>query len=578
MRFTWEQLEALSRKAGATLCTGLAATHGGTAWLLARVGRPVGRFLSWLPWSCRLGGVAALLACLSLQFFVHAENALIAASDLSPEHIEFLRKQGWVGGFHAFCLLGFAVGLVLSLAAAMAFVRRRLSFLVLRLGAVSFAAWWCGFLFFLLRIPGVLFAANDKTFDKGFRNDLWIHGALLWLGPLLVAGVYLLGVSLRAAREHYGGRPGGKPLLGDRIIENLRTHGGDPTFRTSLYWVLFLHVFFIVILPLLLTRGFHMDQAYGVPLGSGTPTLGGGNPVVKMIKVKAPKKQKTVRFVLNVNSPISFYRPDFEDSKRLQELDQASSDQYVATSFRPGSSGSGSGGVGGTGKGGKLGAGGGTRGGWPNGMEGAKVRFIRLEYQGGDWDQDMGVGADYNMLIEFHKITSFKIADNTESITIPQLRRFPKHRGPPFVFLTGKGNIAASRKDVETLRWYCTQEGGLIFADNGGGSFNQSFRALMRRAFPELEWVDISNDDILFQQPFIFPSGAPPLWHHSGDRALGLKHNGRWVVFYHQGDLNDAWKTGHSGATENQAMQAYRLGTNIINYAFNQYMSIHYGD
>ena len=61
-----------------------------------------------------------------------------------------------------------------------------------------------------------------------------------------------------------------------------------------------------------------------------------------------------------------------------------------------------------------------------------------------------------------------------------------------------------------------------------------------------------ANDDIIYRQPFVFPNGAPRLWHHSGNRALGLKHNGRWVVFYHQGDIYDAWKTGHSGASENQ--------------------------
>jgi hypothetical protein len=77
--------------------------------------------------------------------------------------------------------------------------------------------------------------------------------------------------------------------------------------------------------------------------------------------------------------------------------------------------------------------------------------------------------------------------------------------------------------------------------------------------------------------PFLFPNGAPPLWHHSGMRAMGLKYNGRWVVFYHQGDLNDAWQTGHSGAAPHLADQAYKLGINIINYSFNQYYERHFG-
>jgi hypothetical protein len=75
----------------------------------------------------------------------------------------------------------------------------------------------------------------------------------------------------------------------------------------------------------------------------------------------------------------------------------------------------------------------------------------------------------------------------------------------------------------------------------------------------------------------LFPNGAPPLWHYSGYRAVGLKYNERWITFYHQGDMKDAWKTGHSGVTELQALQAYKLGINIMNYAFNQYISAHFG-
>ena len=190
----------------------------------------------------------------------------------------------------------------------------------------------------------------------------------------------------------------------------------------------------------------------------------------------------------------------------------------------------------------------------------------------------MGKGADYNFLIQFRQLTGFKIAADTEHIRVADLRRFPPRRKPPFVFVTGRGGMTLSARDISVLRRYCLEEGGMIFADNGGGHFDRSFRTAMRRVFPELSWIDIANDDAIFRFPFVFPNGAPPLWHHSGDRANGLKHEGRWIVFYHQGDLNDAWKTGHSGASELVAQQAYRLGVNVVNYAFNKYMSINYGD
>jgi hypothetical protein len=192
----------------------------------------------------------------------------------------------------------------------------------------------------------------------------------------------------------------------------------------------------------------------------------------------------------------------------------------------------------------------------------------------------MGHGSDYNILIDLHKRTGFKIAFDTESIPIRQLRRFPADRAPPFVYLTG-GNMPGfrmnvSRSDIKTLRWYCLEEGGMIFADNGGHGFNRAFRNLIRRVFPEKQWVDIANDDVIYRQPFLFEEGAPPLWHHSGHRALGIRHQGRWVVFYHQGDINDAWKTGGSGATEGTRRRAFKLGINVMVYAFNQYQAIHW--
>jgi hypothetical protein len=280
-----------------------------------------------------------------------------------------------------------------------------------------------------------------------------------------------------------------------------------------------------------------------------------------VVKIRKIKKKIEKKYVVNMNTAISFYVPKIDDSMVFEDVDKLTENQYQAQAV------------------GKLGAGGGKEGGWPNGMANAKVRFIRLEYDGGDWDQDMGYGADYNMLMAFREITGFPIATKTESVRIPQLKRFPKNRAPPFVYLTGglKGGINLSQAEVKVLREYCLNMGGMIFADNGGGSFNTNFRALLRRVFPDLPVVEIAHDDVILHQPFSFPRGAPPLWHHSGNEMLGVKYQGRWVVVYHQGDINDAWKDGHSGASDAVAGEACRLGINIINYSFNQYMQINFG-
>ena len=447
--------------------------------------------------------------------------------------------------------LAILVAVIQLPAMAMAFWRNRASLVVLKIACGAFAAFWMLLLWFACRIPADLHAADPESIWLDFRNDMWIAWVLWWIPGAIFTISLIIGVSLRSVKEHYTGAHIEADPIADRVLRNFLSHGKDPRYRTSTYWSTAIHVLPILI-AILLAQGCGWDW-YGIPKGSGVQ-------YITMVRVKPKKKKPKDQIILAMNSPILYYRPDIEEAKILEELDKETMDEYEATSLKSG----------------KLGKGGGTKGGWPFGMENAIVRFIRLKYSGGDWDQDMGHGADYNFLVQFHKITGFKIARNTEYMRVNRLRRFKKDLKPPFVFITGRGGIRMSTREINTLRWYCRQEGGMIFADNGGGSFNGSFRALMRRAFPGKRAIDIPNDDIIFRQPFYFPSGAPPLWHHSGYRAVGWKHNGRWIVFYHQGDINDAWKTGHSGVKKHLAAAAYKLGINIVNYAFNQYHRIHF--
>lgn len=188
--------------------------------------------------------------------------------------------------------------------------------------------------------------------------------------------------------------------MGDRILENIRTHGRDPRYRTSFYRSGFAHIFVIFIIPFILSYGCD-EEPYGLPKGSG-------NPTIAQVKIQKPKKKPKKKIILNMNSAFIFYRPEIDDSNVMEEVEEATRDTYQASSLS-----------------GKLGKGGGKEGGWPSGMEGSRLRFIRLEYGGGDWNQDMGQGADHNVLVQLHKVTGFKIADNTESRPIRQLRRFP---------------------------------------------------------------------------------------------------------------------------------------------------------
>jgi hypothetical protein len=221
-----------------------------------------------------------------------------------------------------------------------------------------------------------------------------------------------------------------------------------------------------------------------------------------------------------------------------------------------------------------LGKGGGKKGGWPEGMDDYKIRFIRLEHGGEGWDDGMDEsGADYNFLRAFAEATGFKkIANKGESHSIALLAKYPDDGFPPFVYLTGNGNMGrVSSNDAKILREYCLK-GGMLIADAGSAQFHNSFLHFMRQVFPDKPLIDIADDDMLYQLPYGFPDGAPAFWHHGGRRALGIKHEGRWIAFYHPGDMNDAWKSpGFTDVTPEMREAAMNLGINLVYYSFNQW-------
>ena len=282
---------------------------------------------------------------------------------------------------------------------------------------------------------------------------------------------------------------------------------------------------------------------------------------MKIIMEAPKKKPKKKKYLLNPQSAILFNFPDLDDSPTLKDVEEMTQLTYAADPTRV--------------LGGKLGTGGKGPGGWPDGMENAKVRFIRLEYNGRGWDDGMDSvsRADRNFLEYFRKLTGFKVAEASESHSISMLRKYRKGFAPPFVYMTGDGAINVTASEVLILREYLL-DGGMLFADCGSPQWDRSFRSFVQVLFPGESLRVISDDDPIFQLPFCFPNGAPPLWHHGGSRAMGIKHQGRWVVFYHPGDINDAWKTGHSGMDPELVKGAYEMGVNIVYYAFTRYLEL----
>lgn len=291
------------------------------------------------------------------------------------------------------------------------------------------------------------------------------------------------------------------------------------------------------IATLLLTQVGGCGEVYEMPAGGGEQKM-----LAQQVQIQKVIRKK---FVVNPFSAILFNVKDIDEIKL--QLNEATQHAYT------------------------VGYGQGTGAGFAGGTSTGKVRFIRLEYNGGDWDQDFGIGADVNMLVEYGTRTSQKVAEKTESRRISQLAGFPPEKSPPLVYLTGQRNIDVSKEEVKILREYLVDKHGLLFADNGGsGHFHNQFVNLMRQVLPQIDPVQVPLDDVIHRIPYPIPF-LPYVAPHGGTNALGWKVDGRWVCYYHPGDIGDAWTDDHSGVSKEIYESCYQLGTNVIFYAHAEY-------
>jgi len=267
---------------------------------------------------------------------------------------------------------------------------------------------------------------------------------------------------------------------------------------------------------------------------------GGGDPQLKRKKMVVQKVKKKV-YVVNPFSAILF-NPDIE---RIQlKLEELTKHLYEV----------------GQGKGKGAGFAGGTR----RGM----VRFIRLKYSSGDWDQDLDLNSDLNMLIRYAAQTGHKTAKKPEVCTVRQLDAFPVGKSPPMVYLTGQRSLSLSRSEIETLREYITTKHGMIFADNGGSSgWHSQFFNLMRQVLPRTDPRTVPLDHPVHDGMPFLPIVAP----HGGRTAYMWVVENRIVAYYHPGDVGDAWADGHAGVPRPVWEACYRLGVNIILYSHSEY-------
>lgn len=503
----------------------------------------------------RVVSVAAImLAPLGIGFWHYGPAALAAFLERNAAVAIHLNKAQFDGALQScFIILGIA-GAACGAAGLLSLIRTAATYHLLRTAlfivypsVIGYAAMvW-------LAVFSILQAGIDiDGLPQDAATTILRWWALCW--PALAVGVYGVWLQVMLWSRSVSAvwtRQAGPAMRGDRILEDWRTHGRDPRSRKSYYASVLTHIAILILIPYLLqARG--CVEAYRVPKGSG-------NPVVALVKIVKPKKQKKKTLTLRPNSAIIFDIPDLDDAQVDRQMEELTQARYEVSANA---------------KAGKMGKGGGTKGGWPEGMENYKIRFIRLDHGGKGWDDGMDESdADINFLRAFAQATGFtKIANKGESHSIRMLDNYPEDGFPPFVFLTGNGSMGrVTGSDEKALRDYCLR-GGMLIADAGSVEFDRSFRQFIRRVFPDKPLIDIADDEMLFQLPNGFPNGAPAFWHHGGRRALGIRHEGRWIAFYHPGDMNDAWKSpGYSDVTPEMRDAAMQLGVNLVYYAFNQW-------
>ena len=279
------------------------------------------------------------------------------------------------------------------------------------------------------------------------------------------------------------------------------------------------------------------SELYEMPQGGGEQAQ-----IAQVVKVQKVIRKK---FVVNPFSAISFKVPPIDEIKL--QLTEITKHAYT------------------------VGYGAGKGAGFAGGTKLGKVRFIRLEYSGGDWDEGYGIGSDVNMLIEYGVRTQQKVANRTESRTVSALKNFPVGKSPPMVYITGnKGSIRLTKSEIKTLHEYLMEKHGMLFADAGSRGWHNQCMAMMRQVLPEIRPTPVPLDDVIHRIPYQIPF-LPYVAPHGGKEALAWRIDGRIVAYYHPGDIGDAWTDDHSGVSPVIYEACYQLGTNIIFYAHSEY-------
>ena len=194
------------------------------------------------------------------------------------------------------------------------------------------------------------------------------------------------------------------------------------------------------------------------------------------------------------------------------------------------------------------------------------IKIAKLKYDGGgDWYANRTALSNLALFCNSELNTSINPADEIVEVRSKDIFNYP------YVYMTGHGNVIFSPSDAENLRNYLLAGGFLHIDDNYG--LDKFVRIEMKKVFPELDFIELPFDHLIYNQKYQFLKGLPKVHEHDGKppQGFGLIYKGRLVCFYdYECDLGNGWEDeGIYNDSPEKRLQALQMGANIIQYVFN---------
>jgi hypothetical protein len=194
-------------------------------------------------------------------------------------------------------------------------------------------------------------------------------------------------------------------------------------------------------------------------------------------------------------------------------------------------------------------------------------KIAKVKYKGGgDWYANKTALPNLAKFCNANIKTNINPEDASVEVGSPELFNYP------WIYLTGHGNIVFSDAEALNLKKYLMAGGFLHIDDNYG--LKPFIVPQMKKVFPELDFVELPFTHPIYHQAYNFNKGLPKIHQHEGKPAqgFGLIYQGRMVCFFsYECDLGNGWEDQSIyNDSEDKRLEALKMGSNIVKYAFNR--------